>query len=752
MNPNSFKDLFFRNGHLLGLTIAVVVLAGISALVNLPRIEDPRIATRNALVITEFPGASAERVESLVTKKLEEELREVEEIKNIDSTSRANISLISIELQDYIDGSTNEQAFSRVRDRLGDAQSLLPLGAGKPQFDDERGASAFALVVGLSVTNDDESKIGLVGRLGDELADRFRNLAGAERVRVYGNPAEEITITLDAGELAAQGLTAQQVATLVAQSDPKNPAGALRDSQRDLFIEVAGEFDSLATIRNLVLVEGAQGQLLRLGDVATVSRGWKKPTDTEGYVNGRRTVFVATSAEPDVRIDKWQESANAVLQDFQAQIDSGIAVDVVFQQSLYAAERLVSLSNNLLLGALVIMLVVLVGLGWRAALIVGAALPLSALATLFGLTFFDQQIHQMSMFGMIIAIGLLIDNAIVVTDEIQKRLQNGVERRVAVAGAVSHLSAPLFASTVTTVLGFMPIFLLSGNIGDFIGPIAISVVLALISSFMISMTVIAALGGRLLPQSKDHSKNHSENHSHSTPWWHAGIQVPALTRMSERFFKLAFARPAFTVLLALVLPLLGFFAATKLSLEFFPPAERDQFEIEVWMSDEASLERTKDLANAIESAVGEYEGIQQLSWLVGGSHPQFYYNRIMKQDSNAAYAHAMVQTDTAERAENLVVELQERLDRQFPEAQIIVAPFAQGPPVDAPLGFRIEGPSLPVLIEKGAELRRIMHDVPAITHTRASLNTRAKLAFEAEQFAAQSVGLSLDRCGATAAR
>ncbi|MEM7282854.1 MAG: efflux RND transporter permease subunit, partial [Pseudomonadota bacterium] len=496
MNTKGFNQVFFRNGHLLGLTIVVIVLAGLSALTNLPRIEDPRIATRNALIITEFPGASAERVESLVTKKLEEELREVEEIKDIDSTSRANISLISVELQDYIDGETNEQAFSRVRDRLSDAQVLLPAGAGKPQFDDERGASAFALVVALSSKDNQTSKIGLMGRLGEELADQFRSIPGAERVRVYGNPTEEITVTLNSGELAAQGLTAQQVANLIAQSDPKNPAGAMRGETRDLFIEVSGELDSLARIRNLVLIDGEQGRLLRLGDVAEVKRGWKLPTDTIGYVNGQRTVFVAVSAQPDVRIDRWQANADDVLNDFIQQIDDGVSVDVVFQQSTYAEQRLSSLSNNLFMGVLVIMVVVFVGLGWRAAFIVGAALPLSALATLFGLTFFDQQIHQMTMFGMIIAVGLLIDNAIVVTDEIQKRIQAGMERGEAVGSAVSHLASPLFASTVTTILGFMPIFLLPGNIGDFVGPIAISVVLALGASFLISMTVIAALSGR----------------------------------------------------------------------------------------------------------------------------------------------------------------------------------------------------------------------------------------------------------------
>ena len=426
-----------------------------------------------------------------------------------------------------------------------------------------------------------------------------------------------------------------------------------------------------------------------------------------------------------------------------------------------------SLGGNLLLGALVVMLVVLFGLGWRAALIVGAALPLSAFATLFGLTFFGQQIHQMTIFGMIIAIGLLIDNAIVVTDEIQRRRKQGASGKEAVGRAVSHLFAPLLASTVTTILGFMPVFLLPGNVGDFVGPIAIAVVLALAASFVISMTVIAALSGRFIPGggSPDSTGSNSadsdstklgstkldsaesdlaDRDSAQRGWWHQGIQLPAFNRFCHGLLTRAINRPVAAIAAAFVLPVAGFIAAGTLSLQFFPPAERNQFEIELRLPDEASLQRTRATAMAIERVVTGFDGVEQMSWLVGGSHPQFYYNRIMDEDGNAAYAHAMVQVDSAERATELVPVLQDIVDRQFPEAQVIVAPFAQGPPVDAPVGFRIAGPSLSVLDERGAELRRIMHEVPGISHTRTSISSRAKLTYRADQQHSELTGLSLD--------
>jgi NodT family efflux transporter outer membrane factor (OMF) lipoprotein len=338
---------------------------------------------------------------------------------------------------------------------------------------------------------------------------------------------------------------------------------------------------------------------------------------------------------------------------------------------------------------------------------------------------------------MIIAIGLLIDNAIVVTDEIQKRLSQGADRRDAVSASVGHLFTPLFASTVTTILGFMPIFLLPGNAGDFVSPIAISVVLALVASFAISMTIIAALAGRFL-------RRDEQDEPDARPWWQSGIYLPRLTRWSEIWLTRAFRRPLVTIPLLLVLPIAGFVLAGTLGLQFFPPADRDQFEIEVWMPDDASLARTRDTAMEIEASIRDFSGVEQVSWLVGGSHPQIYYNRIMKQDSNAAYAHAMVQATDDATAKAIVARLQPLLDERFPEAQIIVAPFAQGPPVDAPVGFRIAGPSLEVLQDKGEDLRRIMYSTEGITHTRTSLSGRAKLSFAADQARAARVGLSLD--------
>lgn len=726
---------FFENRYLLTLALAIIVLAGYSALVNMPRIEDPRITNRFPRVVTFLPGASAERVEALVTDRLEDSLREMSEIKELRSTSRAGVSVLQIELQDYIGPGENQQVFSKMRDRLNDAAAMLPDGATPPDFDDKNSAVAFSLVVAVSWRGSSDPPLGVMNRLGEDLADSFRALSGTDNVELFGAPEEEIAVTVDGDALSSMGLTPAQVAADISGADARLPAGALRNIERDLFLEVDGELASVDRVRQVPLATNPDGAIVRLGDVARVSKSWRDPPAAVAYSNGQRSVLVAAHTRRDIRVDQWAAAARDTVAEFAAVQAAGVDVDIVFDQSHYTNQRLSTLGGNLLAGAAIVMLVVLAGMGWRAAIVVGMALPLSASLTVFGLNFLGQQIHQMTIFGMIIAIGLLIDNAIVMTDEVRKKLEAGAARPDAVRDALSHLFIPLLASTLTTVLGFMPVFLLPGAMGDFVGPIATSVVLALSASFLIAVTIIPALAGLfLLRQPPGTDKR----------WWRDGWNSQRLSAAYRRFLERAVARPAVTLTACLVLPVSGFVMAATLGQEFFPPADRDQFEIEVWLPPDSSIQRTARVAQAIEEQVRSDAGVTGLHWMIGGSFPTIYYNRIMNQEGNNAYAQAMVYTASVEDATRLTGRLQATLADMQPDARIVVSPFAQGPPVDAPVGFRISGPGTATLKSLGDELRRIMHGVPGIVATRASVTGgQPKLSFKADEIAASQVGLTL---------
>ncbi|MEM6394124.1 MAG: efflux RND transporter permease subunit, partial [Planctomycetota bacterium] len=533
MNPAVWM---YRNGYLLWLTIAVVLMAGGSAFLNLPREEDPRIVQRGASVLTLLPGSSAERVEALVTEVLEREIREVDEIKTIESTSRAGVSRISIELKDAVTAGQNVQIFSEVRDRVNDARALLPPEASEPVFDDRMGAVAFTLLVGVTWVGesspDDRSPatglnggvggsasqatalrrqgddgargpaLGVMDRLSRELEDRLRNVGGTELVRRYGEPTEQVLVSVDGERLAELGLTVEDVAARLRGADTKVPTGRVRGSGSDLVVEVAGDLETLERVRSVPIVEGnGEGPtklVVRVGDVAEVRRGWEQPVVEVGLSAGRRTVFVGARLGEGQQVGEWAARAREVVADFAAEVGGAVEVETVFDQSRYTEERLGELGLNLVLGAGVIVVVVVLTMGLRSALIVGTALPLVSALTLFGVLLNGGSLHQMSIFGMIIALGLLIDNAIVVVDEVGKELRGGKTQEAAVDHAVRHLAGPLFASTLTTVLAFAPIVLLPGSGGDFIGYIGISVAFAITASYGVSLTVVAALAGRFL--------------------------------------------------------------------------------------------------------------------------------------------------------------------------------------------------------------------------------------------------------------
>ena len=726
MNPFSHEGdkaypwytLFYRRGHLLVLSLVILITAGLSALGSLPRIEDPRIDTRNALIITQYPGASAERVEALVSDVLEDRLREIFEIKEVKSTSRAGISVILIETQDWVDNSSNEELFSEIRDAIGAASSSFPEGAMAPVFDEKRGATAFTLLLSLRATYPDTTPITLTARLAQELTDRLRNVNGTELVRVYGEPSEEISVNIDPVKLAATGLNLQQVSVLISRADPKLPAGMLNSEQSNLRFTVGEGLDGVNMIASIPLVNN-QGRYLRVEDIATVTRSYTTPRNEVAFLNGDESIFVAARMQPSLRSDVWTKNALDVVDKFNADFSGTLQATVAFEQNEYTATRLSDLSMNLLMGCAVVMLVILLFMGFRAAWIVGLALPLCAAFALFSLSFYNEQIHQMSIFGMIIAIGLLIDNAIVITDEIRINLQDPNLTRVgAMAKSVSHLFAPLLASTLTTILGFMPIFLLDGNIGDFVGPIAISVVMALIGSLFISLTIIAALAARFLPKNDGASPQSAA----STSWWKVGIQTPSLSFAFSKQLGRWIKQPLLVLPLVSVLCLSGFALSSTLANVFFPSADRDQFEVYLWTKEGSSIENTTHYVKRIDEVIRAENGVEQVSWLVGGSAPSVYYNQMMTRDNMPYFANAVVTTDTVESAAHLVGKLQRDLDTTHPEVQIVVRAFGQGPPIAAPVEVEIFGPDLNILNDLGDKVRMLMSEVDGISQSIASIS------------------------------
>lgn len=737
-HSSGLTTLFFRNGYLLGLTMIVVLVAGLSALFSLPRLEDPRITNRFMTVVTPVPGASSERVETQVTELLENSLEEVADIKTIQSTSRAGVSVVSIELEDAVGPEDNDAIFSEIRDKIGDAVPLLPPEALDPMIDDKRDPVAFTLIVALRWSQDGEPNLGVLDRLANELADRLRRVNGTELVRTYGVPEEEVTVTVDPMELAELGSSVPAIAQRLRTGDAKAPAGVLRGDRSDVLLEVRGELSTLERIAAIPLGNATDAtRLVRLGDVATLERGYRTPQAEIALVDGDRSILVTARMSDTRRVDLWAEEANAVVDDFSQNASGGITVDRIFEQERYTTDRLGTLVGNLLAGAGVVVAVIFLMMGWRLAFIVGAALPLVVSAVFASWQIGGTALHQMSIFGMIIALGLLIDNAIVVADDVTRAKAEGLSPLAAVDRTVRHLFYPLLASTMTTILAFAPILLLPGPAGDFVGSIGSSVILAIVSSFLLALTVTASLAGRFAkPTAADDAQNRR--------WWRDGLGNERLARNYRGFLGWGLRRPAVLVLLTLFLPMSGFVVSRTLGNEFFPPTDRDMFHVQMWLPEDAPIEHTRQRALAVEDVIRELPETERVHWMVGRSYPTVYYNLVATQDDAPNYAQGIITAKSEESAKAMIDRLQDHLDANFSDAQLVVRQFGQGPPVIADVEYRVVGPSLDTMRDLGERLRLALQDHPDVLHTQATLpRGQPKLWLEADEDDARLAGLGL---------
>jgi multidrug efflux pump subunit AcrB len=707
---NSLATLFFRNRHLLALATIIAMVAGFAALQSMPRLEDPIITQRNPLILTSIPGASAERVEAVVTRPIEDALAEIPEIKSLQSTSRDGFSLVSIELNDSVIRSQTEAVFSRIRDQMAEAARRFPAEALPPEFDEKRGAVAFTLVASVTWEADGEPLPGIMKRHAEALADRLRNLPGTEIVRVYGAASEEFLVDMDPVSLAGLTMTTAEVAAVIRNADTKSPAGVLyaRDSQ--IALEVEAELGAAERLGAIPLKQNAHGGIVHLRDVATIRRGWNEPLSSLASADGKTAVMVAARVQRDWRVDRWSESAAKAVDDYRSEIGRGMGIDTTFDQSSYTTARLGELLSSLVLGGVVVIAVVLFTMGWRSALIVGSALPLTSAATFFLIGLTGGSLQQMSIFGMILAVGLLIDNAIVTTDEVSTRMRDGATPLDAVGGAVHHLFVPLLSSSLTTILAFAPITLLPGNAGDFVGSIGISVILAIATSFIISITLIAAFAG-LFGRSRRIAQD----------VWQNGIDTPRLSKLFQGLLHISFRHPWIAIFLCALIPSLGFVAASRMSLEFFPPTDRDMFSIRVWLPENAALEETSIMLRAMEADLRARPEVERVHWLAGGSFPSVYYNLVMRNDRTPGYGQMIVETRTAADVTPLLEIIQQSFPKKFPSAQIVANAFGQGPPVEAEVEIRVTGNDLAALREVGTDVRGILANHPHIQTTRTSL-------------------------------
>jgi multidrug efflux pump subunit AcrB len=555
----------------------------------------------------------------------------------------------------------------------------------------------------------------------------LREIPGTEKAQSFGDPGEEYLVEVDQDILSATGMTARALAEQIESRLTRQPAGLLRLDKSELPLNLSQEIGSANDLGE-ILVQVRRGEPpVALEDIAEVRRDVTDPPDTLAYLSGKRSIAVGLLLENNSRIDRWSKRLVQTVTEFQKDLPGEIEVELTFSQADFVEARLQTLLQNLLLGTVAVALVVFVMMGWRSTIVITSALPLSAVMVLIGLRAMHIPIHQMSVTGLIIALGLLIDNAIVIVDDVRSRIRGGLRPARAIEEGVRHLAMPLFGSTLTTTLAFLPIATLSGPSGEFVGTIAVSVILAINASFLLAMTVVPAMTAHFNPGSNEETS------------FQYGLRIEWLKQLYLWSLGVLLKRPLAGVMLGVALPLMGFYLAARLPEQFFPPTDREQIHVEIELAARSSLDETAQVARRVRESILQEERVDEVHLFVGGSAPTFFYNVVPRRRGTPFYAQAIVELKPGTSPQQLVRSLQRKVIEDFPDQRILVRQLEQGPPFDAPIEIRVDGPEFDTLQSVGEELRLLLSETRDVIHTRSDLEEvvpQLKLEFDDRELSA----------------
>jgi multidrug efflux pump subunit AcrB len=724
----------YDDPRFIALALLVILVGGTVGFKTRLTQEDPESLVRWGYVTTKLAGSEPSEVESLVSEPIERILREAGSVHSIESSSLRGVSLVFIRLTD--DETNVGKAWTRIQDKLSEVASKLPARASVPVLNYERQWGSHSRVIVLYENEGNEVAPGVLARWAKELDSRLSFVVGTRFTETFGMPNEEILVEIDEKAIAATKLTIDEVSYRIRARDSEGLDATSQTDGLTMPVSLIGDMDELDRLRALVLRGDESGGQLQLGDMATIHRGEYLPRDQSVYFRGRRGVVVAARMDESHSIDNWTERQIAELTAFESLLPAELGIELLFSQKVYTDRRAGSLYANLAMGMVLVVCVVCLMMGWRAAVPICAALPLTLGVVFLLMIPFGISLHQMSIAGLILALGMLIDNPIIVVDDIQRRLDRGVARPDAMQQSIYRMRKPLLGSNLTTILGFTPILLIGGPTGEFMEQLGWSVIACLLGSLLLSLTVIPVLAAwwlRPAPMAQVAASVERGDRS---------LARDPIRRGYRSLLGHAVRLPLVTCVVSSIVPVLGFLWSSSLKEQFFPSAERDHFHFSVRLPTQASVQETERVALAAREVVMKHPEVAEVTLFVGRSAPKLHYSMVALEDNRANYAQGLIQLNTPRVSLELVQKLQDELDQQILEAQCVVTLIEQGPPTPAPIEFRLYGPSLERLAELGHQARRLLMRVPGVLHTRMSLDAGGpQLGFDVRQSESENAGM-----------
>lgn len=705
--------------------IVLVTIAGIYAFFGLGRAEDPPFTVKQMTAIAVWPGATAQEIQDQVAEPLEKRLQELKWYDRTETYTRPGMAYITLSLQDKTPPSEVQEEFYQARKKLGDESQRLPAGVIGPMINDEFSDVTFAL---FALKAKGEPQRQLV-RDAEGLRQQLLHVPGVKKVNIIGEQAERIYIAFSHDRLATMGLSPQDIFNALNDQNALAAAGAIETRGAQIFIRLDGAFDELQKIRDTPLV--AQGKTLTLSDVATVERGYEDPP----------TMLIRNQHEPALLLgvvmrEGWNglalgKALDAETAKINDSLPLGMTLTKVTDQSVNIRSSVDEFMIKFFVALLVVMVVCFVSMGWRVGVVVAAAVPLTLAVVFVVMEAAGINFDRVTLGSLILALGLLVDDAIIAIEMMVVKMEEGYDRIKASAYAWSHTAAPMLAGTLVTAIGFMPNGFAQSTAGEYTSNMFWIVGLALIASWFVAVVFTPYLGVKILPAIPKVEGGHAA--IYNTPRYNRFRQL--LGRVIARKWRVAGS-----VVAIFILAVLGMGLVKK---QFFPTSDRPEVLVEVQMPYGTSIAQTSAATAKIEAWLGKQPEAKIVTAYIGQGSPRFYL-AMAPELPDPSFAKIVILTDSETSREALKYRLREAVASGLaPEARVRVTQLVFGPYSPFPVAWRVSGPDVKQVQDIAERVKAVLQVSPMMRTVNTDWGSRVPvLHFTLDQNRLQATGLT----------
>ena len=705
--------------------IVLVTIAGIYAFFGLGRAEDPPFTVKQMTVITVWPGATAQEIQDQVAEPLEKRLQELKWYDRTETYTRPGMAFITLSLQDKTPPAEVQEEFYQARKKLGDESQRLPAGVIGPMINDEFSDVTFALFA-LKAKGEPQR---LLVRDAEGLRQQLLHVPGVKKVNIIGEQAERIYISFSHDRLATIGLSPQDIFNALNSQNALAAAGSIETRGAQIFIRLDGAFDELQKIRDTPFV--AQGKTLKLSDVATVERGYEDPP----------TMLIRNQHEPALLLgivmrEGWNglalgKALDAETAKINDSLPLGMSLTKVTDQSVNIRSSVDEFMIKFFVALLVVMVVCFVSMGWRVGVVVAAAVPLTLAVVFVVMEAAGINFDRVTLGSLILALGLLVDDAIIAIEMMVVKMEEGYDRIKASAFAWSHTAAPMLAGTLVTAIGFMPNGFAQSTAGEYTSNMFWIVGLALIASWFVAVVFTPYLGVKILPAIPKVEGGHAA--IYNTPRYNRFRQL--LARVIARKWRVAGS-----VVAIFILAVLGMGLVKK---QFFPTSDRPEVLVEVQMPYGTSIEQTSAATAKIEAWLGQQPEAKIVTAYIGQGSPRFYL-AMAPELPDPSFAKIVILTDSETSREALKLRLREAVANGLaPEARVRVTQLVFGPYSPFPVAWRVSGPDVEQVHDIADRVKAVLQASPMMRTVNTDWGSRVPvLHFTLDQNRLQATGLT----------